>query len=525
MEVEVSKEKICINKLVAEKKELVFVQNETIVPDSKPDILSTINVAGNCCVYKKEIGEDKVKLEGTINTYVMYLPDSKNENLRALNFDLDFSENIAVQGAKEGMILVTKCNIKDMECKLINGRKISVKAGLEFDIKLYSNEDVEIVSGINNIDDIQTLRQTFNVNSIIGNGKTVVYAKDTLNVDAKDEVAEILKVDVDLVNKDLKLSYNKILTKAEADVKIMYLTEAGSVGRIDGKIPVVGFIDIEKISDNNICDVNYEIKNIQIRLNPAEEHSIYVELEIEPTCMAYEKKEINLIQDLYSPRFNLEFSQRNVLSVADKSEGVKNFTIKDKLQVSGLEGGNLLDVEAIPTLANVKVTSSKITYSGEINLNFIFRTENTLNSRTSKLPFEVSEENTYNQEQINVDADLSLGNTTFEVQAAGEVRAEAELEVFTKVSKNVNMNIIDNIEVSSQDQDEDDYDSLILYIVKDGDTLWKIAKTFNSTVESLSRLNGIEDADSLSIGQKIYIPKFNYIKKESKEDEREKAYI
>lgn len=525
MEVEVSKEKICINKLVAQKKELVFVQNETIVPDSKPDILNTINVTGNCCVHRKEIGEDKVKLEGTIKTYIMYLPDSKNENLRALNFDLDFSENIAMQGAKEGMILVTKTTVKDMECKVINGRKISVKAGLEFDIKLYSNEDVEIVNGVNNIDDVQTLKQTFNVNSIIGNGKTAVYAKDTLMFDAKDEVAEVLKVDVDLVNKDLKLSYNKVLTKAEADVKIMYLTEAGTVGRLNGKIPVVGFIDIQNIEDENICDVNYEIKNMQIKLNPVEEHSIYVELEIEPTCMVYEKKEINLIQDMYSPRFNLEFSQRNVVSVADKNEDVSNFTIKENLQVLGLEGGNLLDVEAVPSLANVKVTNSKITYQGEINLNFIFRTENTLNSRTAKIPFEVAEENDYHEENINVDADLSLGNTIFEVQVAGEIRAEVELEISTKVSKNVNMNIIDNIQVSEDNTEEDDYDSLILYIVKDGDTLWKIAKKFNNTVENLSRLNGIEDENSIYIGQKIYIPKLNFVKKELKEDAREKAYL
>lgn len=525
MEVEVSKERICINKLVAEKKELVFVQNDIIVPDSKPDILNTINITGNCLIYKKEITDDKVKLEGTIKTYVMYLPDSKNENLRALNFDLDFSENIAMQGARDGMILVTKAVVKDMECKLINGRKITVKAGIEFDLKLYSNEDVDIISGINNIEDIQTLNQTFNVNSLIGNGKTVVYAKDTLTVDAKDEVAEILKVDVDLINKDLKLSYNKVLTKTEADVRIMYLTEDNRIGRVDGKIPVVGFIDIEKISDDNICDVNYEIKNIQIRLNPAEEHSIYVELEVEPNCMVYEKKEIKLIQDLYSPRYNLEFSQKKVLSVADKSEETKTYTIKENMEVAGLEGGNLLDVEVVPSLSNIKVTKTKITYSGEINLNFIFKTENSLNSRMSKIPFEVSEENTYKEENINIDTELSVGNTSFEVQAAGKVKAEVELEILAKISKNVNMNIIENITISGEETTEDDYDSLILYIVKEGDTLWKIAKTYNSTVENLSRLNGIEDVENISVGQKIYIPKFNYIKKGIEENAGEEVYI
>ena len=71
------------------------------------------------------------------------------------------SETISVPGAREGMILTTKCVIRDIECKVINGRKISVKAGVEFCIKLYSNEDVEIINKVGNIEDIQVLQEDF----------------------------------------------------------------------------------------------------------------------------------------------------------------------------------------------------------------------------------------------------------------------------------------------------------------------------------------------------------------------------
>ena len=44
MEFDLNKESVKINKQVANKKELVFVEEDMIVPDSKPDILKTVNL-------------------------------------------------------------------------------------------------------------------------------------------------------------------------------------------------------------------------------------------------------------------------------------------------------------------------------------------------------------------------------------------------------------------------------------------------------------------------------------------------
>ena len=121
MDIDVSKEKVCINKLVCEKKELVFVEEDMIVPDSKPDILNAINLSGDVCIYKKEIMDGKVKIDGCVNTYIMYLPDSQVDKLRALNACIDFSQTIQIPECKEGMDMKLCVCIKDIECKVLNG--------------------------------------------------------------------------------------------------------------------------------------------------------------------------------------------------------------------------------------------------------------------------------------------------------------------------------------------------------------------------------------------------------------------
>ena len=104
------RENLRINKLVKEQKEIIFVEGDMIVPDSKPDILNTICTSGVVSIYKKEVQDEKIRLDGCINTYIMYMPDGTEDTVRGLNTTLDFSENINVSDCKEGMNVIT--NVK-----------------------------------------------------------------------------------------------------------------------------------------------------------------------------------------------------------------------------------------------------------------------------------------------------------------------------------------------------------------------------------------------------------------------------
>ena len=77
MVVETAKDQISINRLVGQKMELAESGGDVIVSDVKPDILKVINTSGTACVYKKEIMEGKVRLDGSINAYVIYQADDE----------------------------------------------------------------------------------------------------------------------------------------------------------------------------------------------------------------------------------------------------------------------------------------------------------------------------------------------------------------------------------------------------------------------------------------------------------------
>ena len=333
--IDTAKENLCVNKLISEKTEIVFVEGDMIIPDSKPDVLNTISTSGIACIYKKEVQEGKIRFDGSVQTYIMYVPEGKEEGIRGLSTTLDFSESIEMEGITSEMQATLKTSVKSVEAKVINDRKIGIKVALEVSVKIYAKDEKEVVNDVKDDDEMQILKTSLTVNSLLGTGITKINAKDTVQIDTIDQLAEILKVSANIINKDIKISYNKVLTKAEAEIKVMYLTEDNRINHISPKIAIVGFIDMPDIKEENICDTTYLIKNLIIKPNSIEEHTVYLEVEVEINCISYEENEIQVIQDLYCPgervNYDLKTLRDNVAMVLQKNV-LFSGTIKENMR-------------------------------------------------------------------------------------------------------------------------------------------------------------------------------------------------
>ena len=195
MEINMTKETLKVKKVICEKKEMISIQGDMIVPDSKPDILSTVNTSGTICIYKKEMMDGKIRIDGNVLTYIMYLADTSsrenmNDNIRGLNTGLDFSETISVPDLQEGMNADLTPTIKLIECKILNGRKIAIKASVEVSIKVYSTDPIDIITDMND-SNIQVLSKTMKVNSLLGDGMTKSSVKENISIPTTDNLAEI----------------------------------------------------------------------------------------------------------------------------------------------------------------------------------------------------------------------------------------------------------------------------------------------------------------------------------------------
>lgn len=308
------------------------------------------------------------------------------------------------------------------------------------------------------------------------------------------------------MNKDTKVSYNKVLAKADIEMRILYLTEDGNIKCLEETIPVIGFIDLAGVSEDSICDVKYKVKNVIVKPNSAEDHSITVEVELEIFCSCFEEKEVSIIQDMYSPSMNLGFKENKVNTMVNLRNSTDTVSVRDKVRLEDADHTKVCDVQVMPVVSDIDISRDRVRVDGDLDLNFILTNDgnDSITTLNRQVPFNFTQDIQGLTEHSKVDMEIVPVFREF-VTDDMEVAVKVDLGVNTNSYNLENVNVIDEIEELAEDC-ANPY-SMVIYFVKPGDTLWKIAKRYRSTVEDIARVNGIEDPDKIDVGMQLFIPK------------------
>ena len=487
---------ITINKKIVEKIKFLEVTGDIIVPDIKPDIVNIINTNGNVYICKEEVSEGKLRIDGNIDTYIVYLSD--NGETRSISSNISFLESIEDEKINSSTQVKYKVFIENMDTKVLNERKISTKVKIKIKLEFFEKTNITIFKEENEDLNIEKLKESMNIKSIVDFNRTKATIKEDISVDTSLDIAEILKVSVQIENTENKISYNKILTKADAKIKIIFLTEDEKIKVVENNIPVMSFVDMEKVSENNCCQVEYVMRNMAFKVNSKEMHSINCQIDYDIICEAYENKNIEIIQDMYGIKEDIKFSKKEIDIQTEDDEKIESMQITENILIEDIN--TILDVNCNPVILNTNASGSFISYEGEIKTDFYYEADNRngLNVKSVNLPFIAKLE----KNKIEKEIEINVSKKQFKVN---NENVECDLELTFKHSqKNIKkINIIENIEKESS-QSESDY-KMYIYFVKSGDTIWEIAKKFKVCMSDIIKLNNLEDPNRLSIGDRLYI--------------------
>lgn len=506
MPININKQKINVNKNVIKGANTTWIEQDILVPDTKPDVMKIIRVDNNVYINSKEIMDSSIRVTGQISYYIIYI--SVDGQIRGINMSYPFVKVIDDKEIKKDMKVRIIPTVKNIIYSLPNERKIAIKTEVMFRYKLSEIGEVEI---LNRIEDCNSLECKMSKDSFFNviEYKTDVFEarEDIMLPEGLPGANEILRVSNKIVNTEYKVSYNKILVKGEIKTDIVYTSSADNseIYSYETNIPFTGMLEFSNISDSSKFDIQYSLRNFDINLESSDEtgRMISVSADVDVDSILYEEKEIEYIEDFYSMEENLDYDTNSVNIIKNKENIVKTIMLKDNIGAVP-DTAKLLDWTIDISNLNTKISGGNIYINGNIKVNFLYEISEgrKVESKTYDLLVDevVELSKDVDEKYINVNLEVIKGIIRIN---ANNVEANIELLANIDVDNVETINEINNIKEEKINLDM--FDSMNIYIVKKGDNLWDIAKKYKTSVAKIANINDLPDENKLDIGQKILI--------------------
>lgn len=511
MNIETINETINSTKTISHEKRIKVVEGDMSVPDIKPDILSLVSVDNEVYITKQQIENNKLNIEGMVDICAIYMSEDETGSLKSLNNVYNFYDTLDIENLNENSIVDLKVFKGSTECKIINGRKLNIKTPVTLDVRVINNYEYSIARDVVDDRNIEIQKNKMNINTLCDCKSQDVELRENVTLNENSEpIGEILKATIKIRNEDFKISYNKILAKADAVVKIIYIAdnERQTLETFETTIPVMGFIDYEGINENMGIKLDFNIKSFIIRpiYQDLKSVSFTVESDVCVKASIYKSCEIELISDIYDPDKELKCEYENIEVLQNIVNQTENIEMVQGLMIPELDGIRILNIEATPNIVNKNILDGKLALEGNIEFNILYFNENKkiLENKKMELPFQQVVKVATLQSTMNTEVRIDILNIDYRKVNDSQLQIKLDFKYDVSVERVDRISGIKSIEILDIEQIK--LPSIIIYYVKPGDTLWNIAKKYRTTVKEIMENNNLTD-DKIYPNQQLIIQK------------------
>ncbi|MBU3127395.1 DUF3794 and LysM peptidoglycan-binding domain-containing protein [Clostridium tagluense] len=515
MEINLIRENIEYEQLLGENTADTVVKEEYVIPDTHPDVREILMLDVKAIINSKEIIEDKVYLEGQLQYNVLYISkDQERSDVENVVYSSKFSNTIDLMGARPEMLCDAECFVEHMECRIVNERKICLEGILKLKSEVYKSFSFQIVKDIEAVKDVQYLKNPASIDKVTKSFNGELIGKANIKVpNDKPEIVKVIKCDVNVHKKEVKLYDGKIQINAFACINIMYKgRDSRELFYIEQEVMLNKELDFQDVSPymENYTDFRVDAMGFDIKEDDlGEKRIIDVEFLIKTNTRAVHKEEVDMIEDVYSPTTKLEMDKKDYGLNVMQGQLLTETLVKGDIELNNTmaKPSKVIMCNASVCVTDKKVIEDKVIIEGIMNVTVLYRSddeEKYLSSVSEEIPFTCGAEILGTKINMSSVCKVSLENINADIEV-GNIAIRAVVKVYARVNYMVQKKFLVDVypiegEVPKKKA------SITIYVVQSGDTLWKIAKKYNTTMQEVARVNGIEDPNVIKVSQKLMIP-------------------
>ena len=515
MSINLIHEEIQTREVVCQKHSQTMVECDMIVPDVKPDIRKVLEVSGTAAITQKQVQQDKAMIQGLVKMTVLYLPDGEQSGIiRSLSATQEFNHTMDCRGATPQMQILAQAEPENFDSALINSRKLHLRCSLGLQVKVSRPLTLSLPVGVEDESGIALNREPLRLICNHEGTECQIILREQLEMPSgKPTIGEILKITASPVPLELCMMENKAVAKGQVRVCTLYLSEdeEASLQVAEHMIPFTEILDAEGIHEDmdgelvyNLNDMYYEIRED----SDGESRNLGVELVLGVLLRGTETKEIEALCDAYSLTGSLAVNTAEQQVEQLLASNTAELTIKDQAQLPPMlpKLGQVCDLNSHATIDRITAENGQVTVFGTIQTWILYLTRDEsspisafrhISEFSHSFPVPELPGNTA------CDARVSVTHTSYTLSGEDSLELRLLLSLAVKSLKTGSVCLLESM--TETDAEENTvHPCMVLYFVQKGDTLWKIAKRYHTTVDAIKTLNRL-DCDTIYPGQKLKI--------------------
>ena len=483
---------------------------DIIVPDAYGDIAKIVGSFAVPTIKDKDISSGKVTITGSIKCAMLYIPENSAAIVK-LDTTIPFSQSFESPAINEDSKVLAKITLINSDAKELNSRKIAVRANLLLYVRAQNQTVTELCQSIDADEKVclQTLENTHDLTLAVAvNEKDFSFSDELVIPSEKPAIREIISTKTALNVTDVKGVGNKSIFKGQAEVQVLYLSDAlDKIESVSTQIPFSQIIDIDNTSEQADCEVSVLLKSLEAEVRPdlnGQSKSVYLTVFAGATAVTHTSTSVKTVEDCYSAAYSLEaeIAAQTLPSITDKIK--KSTGLRELIEVVN-DPAAIIDHAISLESVGMSRDENGANMQYDVFANILFRgMDDTYYSVFRKIPVVVNmdigqnsavEQNAWIE---SVYCSIMGNKINLEAQLAVEAKLSAEVSIKTVTSANVDLK---DYKLNAKRP------SIILRQINKPEALWDIAKNYNTTITEIMAANNLEDEERVPAGRMLLIPK------------------
>lgn len=530
----------------------VSIEEDILVPDTKPDLAYVVAMDGKAKLVTKDVsessaGKPSLKLSGDFILQTLYVPHGSNDQDSVISIESRLPFRSETELRKKGhQELIVVPSVERVDYSVVNERKFRVRALVNFNIREYSQYEIDLFEGIKG-EDLQLLKEKIQLTDVAARKRDLIEIREDLHIkDTMPEILKILKYDVNVVESHRNISKDKAVINASVYCNIMYLgadleetygktedaqpVSAGS--GLLGKKPVLyqgrtEFTHFIKLADGDnpegqapaASKAYFDI--LSLNLSPKEDvnghYTLFdLDMDIETSLEIYKNVEKEVVADAYHHQKEIKYETSETMLSRIFGSGVSELSVREIINIperyGPIDSVAFISGKIIETDKSVEGSKSMVEGAVEIGLICVAADDKkTTFSVKQQIPFKNLIDIPGVNKEMQVDNELVLKDLWFDKINNRQVEVNGAIVIKATAMTQENHQFIKNVSFAELSQEEQNSPSIILYITKSGDNLWKVAKKYRTTMEDIQKINHLGQTSQISPGTKLLISRSNVI--------------